>query len=96
MIKERTIGDVGSVYLSGISGVSFRGEERASTVYQGGTARLVLSLEEPATMNIDPATLLFYLQLLEPVLSFLTSFSGVFLQLLFLWLDFGSFFLGFI
>lgn len=47
-------------------------------------------------MNIDPATLLFYLQLLEPVLSFLTSFSGVFLQLLFLGLDFGSFFLGFI
>jgi hypothetical protein len=96
MTKERTIWDVRIVYLSGISDVSSRGEERASTVYQGGTARLVLSLEEPATMNIDPATLLFYLQLLEPVLSFLTSFSGVFLQLLFLGLDFGSFFLGFI
>jgi len=47
-------------------------------------------------MTLDLATILYFLQLLEPAVSFLTSFSGIFLQLLFLGLDFGSFFIGFI
>ena len=47
-------------------------------------------------MAIDPATILFYLQALQPVFDFFSSFSGIFLQLLFLGFDLGSFFLGFV
>ena len=46
--------------------------------------------------NFDPATLLYVLQFLEPVLNFFGNFAGVFMQLLFLGLDLGSLFLGFI
>ena len=47
-------------------------------------------------MNIDPATILYFLQALDPVFSFLSTFAGIAIQLLFLGLDFGSFFIGFI
>lgn len=69
---------------------------RAHQLCTRGRSASVRSMEEPGIMNFDPATILFYLQLLEPVFSFFSSFSGIFLQLLFLGLDFGSFFLGFI
>lgn len=47
-------------------------------------------------MSIDPATILYFLQALDPVFSFLSTVVGIGVQLLFLGLDFGSFFLGFI
>ena len=63
----------------------------------GGTGFLGAEMEDTRAMqNFDPATLLYVLQFLEPVLNFVSSFAGIFLQLLFLGLDFGSFFLGFI
>lgn len=62
----------------------------------GGHSAPHIQFGGTSIMGTDPAVLLYYLQLLEPVFSFFTSFSGVILQLFFLGLDFGSFFLGFI
>ncbi|NUM54786.1 MAG: hypothetical protein HUU46_14165 [Candidatus Hydrogenedentes bacterium] len=47
-------------------------------------------------MSIDLATLFFLLQLLQPVFGGVTSIVGVALQLLFLGLDLGTYFLGFL
>lgn len=67
-----------------------------SSVYQGGTDSHRKDMEETLVMPIDPAVILYYLQALDPILTFVSTFVGVALQLLFLGLDFGSFFLGFI
>lgn len=45
---------------------------------------------------MDLATLFYLLQLLQPIFGGVSSVVGVGLQLLFLGLDLGSFFLGFL
>ena len=46
--------------------------------------------------SVDLATLFYLLQLLQPIFGGVSSIFGVGLQLLFLGLDLGTFFLGFL